>query len=191
MNGRPDPAALVVRRRREILALVRAEAKGLLRYESADDLVQGIQLRAIERGGTFEYRSEAEFLAWLRRTARSHLADRRNHWGALKRRSGRLLRYTAGAAATADPAAVPEPAADGTGPSTFAARREQVVLATKALDLLLPRDRDLVRLAADGLGTSEQAERLGLSVEAAGRARRRAFDRFRKAYELVLRGASP
>jgi DNA-directed RNA polymerase specialized sigma24 family protein len=80
---------------------------------------------------------------------------------------------------------VPEPAATATGPTTFASRREQLVLATKALDLLLPRDRDLVKWSGEGLSTEEQARRLDLSAEAAGRARRRALDRFRKAFRLV------
>ncbi|MHC4472565.1 MAG: hypothetical protein ACYTDY_15390 [Planctomycetota bacterium] len=50
-NGAHDLATLVVRHRRELLSLVTHEAKGLFRYESADDLVQGIQLRTLERGG--------------------------------------------------------------------------------------------------------------------------------------------
>ena len=60
------------------------------------------------------------------------MADRRDHWSALKRRSGALLRYTASVTRTTDPRAVAEPAAAISGPSTFAARREQLVLATRA-----------------------------------------------------------
>jgi RNA polymerase sigma factor (sigma-70 family) len=174
---------MLVLHRPDMLAFVTKEARGLLRFESAEDLTQGVHLRALERGGGFEYRGDTEFFAWVYRLARTYLADRRSHWSALKRRSGRLLRLTAGVGDSLG--AVGEPPGSRTGPSTFAARREQIVLATKALDLLLPRDRDLVRWSGEGLTTEEQAERLGISAEAAGRARRRALTRFRKTFRLV------
>jgi hypothetical protein len=60
-----------------------------------------------------------------------------------------------------------------------------IALAVRALDLLLPRDRDLVRWSADGVPLDEQAERLGVAYEAAGKARQRAIERFRKTFALV------
>lgn len=175
---------LLERHRSRVEGLVRGEAKGLLRYETEDDLVQGILLRAIERGGTFEWRGEPSFLAWIRRIGESFINDRRAHWGALKRRSGKVLRFAAGDE-TRGGSVVGEPAADATGPSTFAARREMIALAAKALDLLLPRDRDLVRWSSEGVPLEEQAERLGIAYEAVGKARQRAVDRFRKTFALV------
>jgi RNA polymerase sigma factor (sigma-70 family) len=185
-----DLGDLLERHRSRVAGIVRGEARGLLRFETEEDLVHGVVLRALERGGTFEWRGEPSFFAWLRRISESYIADRRAHWGTLKRRSGRVLRF-AGSGETAGGSAVPEPAADGTGPSTFAARREMIALATRALDLLLPRDRDLVRWSADGVTLEEQAARLGVAYEAVGKARQRAIERFRKTFALVSGGTPP
>lgn len=176
---------LLVRHRDRVAVIVRHEARGLLRFETEEDLVQGIHLRALERGSSFAWQGEGPFFAWLRRIAETFLADRRAYWGALKRRSGRVYRLTAGGFGTGGTGGVPEPAATGTGPSTFAARRERLLLVAKTLDALLPRDRDLVRWTADGLEVEEVAARLGVSYEAAGKARQRALDRFRKAWSLA------
>jgi DNA-directed RNA polymerase specialized sigma24 family protein len=75
-----------------------------------------------------------------------------------------------------------------TGPSTFAARREMIALAARALDLLLPRDRDLVRWSSEGVPLEEQADRLGIAYEAVGKARQRAVERFKKTFALVSGG---
>jgi len=166
-------------------ALVRSEAGSLLRFETVDDLVQGVHVRVMERGQTFQDRGEAPFKAWLRQVARSYLADRRIHWSALKRRSGDVLRYTSGVRDTHDPRVVSEPAGQSAGPSTFASRREQITLAIRALGLLLPRDRELVEWSSEGLGLTEIAERMNVSYEAAGKARQRAVERFRQTFELV------
>jgi RNA polymerase sigma factor (sigma-70 family) len=164
--------------------LVRREAKGLLRFETEEDLVQGIVLRALEKSDRFEWRDEPSFFAWIRQLGESFLSDRRAHWGALKRRTGRLLRLaTAGDSQAGGDAA--EPVADATGPSTFAARRELIALSARALDILLPRDRDLVRWSAEGVPLEEQAARLGIAYEAVGKARQRATERFRKTFALV------
>ena len=84
---------------------------------------------------------------------------------------------------------VAPPAATATGPSTFAERRELLVLATKALTSLPQRDVDLVRWRSEGLGIDEQSERLGLSYAATQRAGLRALERFQAAFELVLRAS--
>ena len=73
---------------------LREHGAGLLRYESVDDLVQGVHLRALQGGAAFEYRSAPEFRAWLFAVARRHIADRHDHWLAQKRGAGRVLRYT-------------------------------------------------------------------------------------------------
>lgn len=184
--GDPTLGELLDRHRGRVAGLVRGEARGLLRWETEDDLVQGIVLRALERGGSFRWRDEPSFLAWIRRIGETYLVDRRAHWGALKRGCGRVLRLaTAGVSGDGhDPR---EPAADATGPSTFAARREMIALATRALDLLLPRDRDLVRWSSEGVPLEEQAKRLAIPYETAGKARQRAIERFRKTFALVGR----
>lgn len=172
--------------REPLLRFVERHAGSVLRFESADDLVQGVHLRALSGGGEFEYRGDKEWLGWLYALARSHIADRHAHWSALKRRPSRLLRLTGGA--TDDPDAAAEPAGSATGPSTFASRREQLATAVRALALLLPRDRDLVRWHSEGVDLDEQARRLGIGYDAAERAHLRALDRFRKAFRLVSRG---
>jgi DNA-directed RNA polymerase specialized sigma24 family protein len=60
-------------------------------------------------------------------------------------------------------------------------------LALEALATLLPKDRDLVRWSSEAVPLEEQAERLGISYDAAKQARLRALERFRKAYELSTR----
>ncbi len=186
MRG-PALEDLLVAKRHAVRAMVAREARGLLRYQSVEDLTQAVVVRALENREQFEYRGDDAFVGWVFTLGRNVLSDRRDHWSALKRRSGVLLRYTASVAASDDPRAVAEPSAEIAGPSTFAARREQIILATRALDLLLPRDRKLVVWSSEGVDIDEQAERLGLSYAAVTQARRRALERLRKSYELVSR----
>lgn len=183
----PRLEQLLIDKRPALRALVAREAGGLLRYDTPDDLVQAVHLHALEKRTQFEDRGDDAFIGWLFTLARRVLSDRRDHWSALKRQSGKLLRYTAGITNTGDPRAVALPEAAISGPSTFAARREMMVLATRALDLLLPRDRDLMSWAAEGIDLREQAQRLDLSYAAVTQAKKRATERFRKAYELVSR----
>ncbi len=156
----------------------------LLRFESVDDLLQGAYFDALRAAGDFEYRSTAEFIGWLKAVIRGHIRDRREYWFALKRNRGRMLRLTwsalhdssnhfGGYATTA------------TGPATWAQRREQLTLITKALDALPLRDRDLIRWTSADVDLTEQARRLGLSEDAARRARDRALQRLRKTIALI------
>lgn len=183
----PDLERLLLARRGLLLGFVAKHGGLVLRYETAEDLVQGIHLRALRKAGGLVHRSDEETLSWLFTLARRFLADRRDHWKALRRGPGRLLRLTDDASATADPRAVSAPPRRATGPSTYASRREQHDLAVKALALLLPRDRALVRGHAEGLSVGEQAARHGISPAAAQRARLRALDRFRKAFTVLSR----
>ena len=176
----PSLTDLLVVHRADLLAYVERHSGRLLRYESSDDLLQGIHVRAIEHGETFRFRGREPFLAWIHAVARSHLADRHSYWSALRRRPAGLVRL---GTATGDA----DPVATSTGPSTFASRREQIEIAVRALALLLPRDRDLVRWTSDSVPPQVQATRLGVTRDAADRARGRALGRFRKAYELASR----
>lgn len=180
-----DLAPLLEDRRGDLVRYCQKQAGRVLRYETAEDLAQGIHLAALQRAPGLEYRSDDEFAAWLFTVARGYLADRRDYWYALKRRCGNLLRITVGAASTPDPRAVGEPAATDTGPTTFAARREQLVLAVKALSLLMSRDQQLVRWYSEGTPLAEQAEALGISYDAVRVAQGRALDRFRRTFDFV------
>lgn len=181
-------ARMLAARHETLVRYCLRNAGRLLRYETAEDLAQGIQLAALKRAERFELRSEGEFEAWLFKLARGYLADRGRYWSRLKRNSGALLRITsADPGATADPRAVAEPVVDRTGPSTFAARREQIVLAMKALSFLSPRDQRLVTAYRDGLSIGDVADRLGIGYDAARVAQTRALERFRKSFALLAR----
>jgi RNA polymerase sigma factor (sigma-70 family) len=160
----------------ELRAFVARHGGAALRFESADDLHQGVQLRALERGRAAAFDEPKAFFAWLHAVARSYLADRNKYWAALRRRPSRLLGLTTAGV---------DPAATGTGPSTFASRKEQLRLAVQAVASLLPRDRDLVLWSSEDVPLEEQAARLGLAYDAAKQARLRALERFRKAFCLA------
>jgi len=117
----------------------------------------------------------------IHKVARNVLADRHAHWSALRRRPARLLRLTLGG----ESGAGVDPALSATGPSTFAARRELMDIAVKALTLLREEDRRLVRWQSEGVLLKEQAERLGASYAATDSASRRAVERYRKAFRIV------
>lgn len=188
-DARGDETELRDLLQREAEALLRyleRAAGGLLRYESAEDLAQGLSCELLARPSGFEARDASSDRAWLFTAARAHLVDRRRHWSALKRGSGLLLR----GALSGTRAGLDDPdlfAASQTGPSTFAWRREQLVLAAQALSLLLERDRRLVELASEGASNAQIAASFELSTEAAAKAKNRALERLRRAHELVVR----
>jgi RNA polymerase sigma factor (sigma-70 family) len=181
-------AELLVNHRPLLLSWVQREAGApLLRFESAEDLVQSIQQEALRSIQRFQWQGQEAFLGWLHQVARRHLAGRRDHWFALKRNGAAILRLTRSGGESRAGAA-PGVADTATGPATFASRREQLTLAARALALLPPRDRNLVQWAAAGASLEVQAARLGLSTDATQRARSRAIERLQKAYRLVSRG---
>jgi len=184
----PSLADLLQSHRDALLRFVEREASNLLRHETTEDLVQGIHLRALEAERHFEWRGEKEFLGWLAAVARQHFADRHAYWTALRRRAGKMLRLSALATGTdAGPAEAP-PRSPGPGPATLAERRDLLVRAARAIEVLYPRDRDLVRAIVEDEPLSDLARRLGVGYEAAKKARLRALTRFRKAIELLAQG---
>lgn len=160
----------------------------LLQYEELGDLVNGIVLRALDRSKAATYRSDPELRAWLYELASCYLADRHEHWRAAMRGAGRIVRLTLSGLSGNG---VPLPRASQPGPATSAARRELLVLSTRAIAALPARDQDLVRWRSEGLSVEEQAERVGLSYAATQRAGLRAFDRFRKLFEIAVRNSRP
>jgi DNA-directed RNA polymerase specialized sigma24 family protein len=175
-----------------IASIVRDEAgPALLRFDAPDDLVQGAIHEALRAADTLRWEGDAPFRSWVCTIARRHLSARRDYWFAMKRggsgsghgpnphpHAAGVLRLTLSGLA-----------ASQAGPATFAFRREQILLATKALAALLPRDRDLVTWAAAGLTAPDMAARLGLSEDAADKARERALARLRKAFLLLQNAA--
>ncbi len=168
----------------ELRRYVEKHASLLLRFETLDDLVQAIHLRALREEARFTYRSDKEFFGWMYKLARQSLADRRAYWQAMKRDSGRVLRLTFHGRDSMDVLTELLPPTTRPGPATFASRRELLVLAVKALDALPPRDRDLVRWASEDMPLEEQAAKLCVSYGAAQRAGLRAAERFRKTFRF-------
>ena len=175
------------RHRDDVLRFVERRAGGaLIRMESAEDLAQDVCARALRHADKFELRDEPSFRAWLFEIARNHLDDRRDYWSALKRVGSDVLRWSPPETTGIAPLEVRDLAASVTGPSSFAVRREQLAIAAKALALLLPRDRELVEGASRGLSAGEQAAIFGTSTAAVESARKRAFERVRKTFRLVV-----
>ena len=181
---------LLATHRTRLTGFVIKEAKGLLRHESEEDLVQGIHIHALSVADHFEYRSEKEFIAWLFTVARQQLINRQRYWSAARRDGGNLLRVTVAGAASTNPRGV-DPKASMTGPGTLADRREQLELATRVVALLSERDRNLIHWMSEDVPLEEAAKRLDLTYEAAKRARLRAIDRFRATFELLSNQQPP
>lgn len=174
---------LLARHREKLVRYFRKHGAYLRRYEASEDLAQGVHLHAVKNQDRFEYQGEPQFVSWLLKLADQHLADRIAHWKALKRDAGPMVRISFSGAGV-------EPAGSLTGPITYASRKEQLRLATLAMDGLPPRDRELVHLMTTGAGIDTIAGQLAVSPAAAQRARLRALDRFRKIYSIVERRRS-
>ena len=184
-DGERTVKVLVVAHRVELARFLERQAGDLLRFEATEDLLHGLIASLLDRGAAFASRSPEEDRAWLYGAARHFLNMRRRYWSAIKRDSGRLLRtglksWSESGLSRDAANAIEAIAASQTGVSTFAGRREQLVLA-----LLLPRDRELVEWAAEGLSNEAIAERTGTTVAAAAKAKSRAIERLRKTHLLV------
>lgn len=188
MGDTPDLEQLVLERSDQVEAVVRRHAGALLRLETVDDLAQGARLRVLEYGSAFEWRGDAAFDGWLATVVRNHLNDRRAYWNAARRNAGHLLRVSVAGPNSQPGTRGVEPISSRTGPLTFAERRDQVDIAMQALATLLPRDQEILQMERTGASIGEIADALDLTADAAGRARLRALDRFRRAFELYERG---
>jgi hypothetical protein len=177
---------LLERESAQIAALVRRRAgPALLRMEAVEDLVQGICAQALESQSSLDWRGEASFRRWLEILALQHLTARRRHWAALRRGGGQFLRRNGDGESTRG--VLGALAASGSGPSTFAARRESVEIAAKAISLLPDADREWIAswLADEPLDAAARSR--GQSYDAAQRARSRALERLKSVFELVRR----
>lgn len=190
MGSVPSFTELLETHRAALLRFLEHHGRGLARYESADDLLQGVHLHALRVQERFVYQGEPAAYGWLCALARQHIARRHAHWKALKRQAGPLLRVTyGGARGTAEGSGIVL-AANQRGPATWATLREHVDLAVRALHMLPERDRRLIELLRDGADIDATAAALELTPGAAQRARLRAQERFRKVFELLLRGGA-
>ncbi|MFT5476730.1 MAG: RNA polymerase sigma factor (sigma-70 family), partial [Planctomycetota bacterium] len=182
----PDPRLeeLLEAAEAQLLAMVRKYGAGLLRYEMAEDLAQAVHLRALQALDGFRFEGEAAFRGWLAQLVRRTVADRHDYWTAARRNGGAMVRVTQlGPRSTL--AGGVDPAGSSAGPFTFAERRDQLELAARAVDALLPRDQKIVAMLQAGRAVAEMATVLEISRDAAERARLRAIERFQAAYRLL------
>lgn len=187
MSDAPTLEELLVRHRDVLVRYLQRRGSGLLRFEGAEDLAQAVHMKAVNARERFEYRGEQAFIGWICTLGRQHIADRNAYWKAQKRNAGPMLRITYSAPDTMGGGPGIAPAAEQRGPTTFAGVREQVELAARAIATLPSRDAQIVGLIRQGADVDAVAEALGVSYAAAQRARLRAIERFRKAFELLTR----
>lgn len=177
---------LLVKHREALVRFLQKEASGLKRYEDAEDIAQGVHMHALKVADRFEYQGEKPFFGWLFAVARRYIADRNAYWKALKRDAGPMIRVTFGGAGSE--AGMLAPPARLTGPQTFAQRREHLSVAAKAIAALPERDRSIAGMITRELSIDDIAKELGISYEAAQRARLRTIERFGKLYTLATEG---
>lgn len=177
---------LLDRHRNALQRIVEKAGSGLLKYESVEDLVQGVCLRAIAGEKHYQFIGEPEFIQWITTLAKQQIADRYQYWTALRRRAGRVLRLAESISVSSEGSAA-TPASSQTGPSTFASRRELAELALRALAALFPKDQEIVKATIDGASVEDIAVKLNISYEAAKKSRQRALERFRKTFEIILK----
>ena len=193
MDGPADPALneRLIEHGNWLRARIERRAGWLLRVDGVEDLLQDIQLRALKAADDFEYQGEGQLKAWLDRLVGQHLADRHRYWNAGRRNAGHMLRVSAvGSPSTITGGRGVDPTADGPGPMTWAEARDQHAFAVRAINALLPRDQQIVEWLREGRSDADLAESLGVTAEAAARARLRAIERFRRAYELLVRSTA-
>jgi RNA polymerase sigma factor (sigma-70 family) len=168
-----------------LMALLRRRAQGLMLHETIEDLLQGIYAQALSVAHRFEYQGEPQFLSWISRVALQHVANRARYWKVRRREAAGILRLRDRPVLSESTGSRFDPPASGAGASTLAMAREEILIATKILGLLLPRDRRILGLAGAGASTGEIAEALGISHDAAEQARRRALERFGRVARLL------
>lgn len=157
-------------------------ARGLLRHESLDDLVQGAWLRAIERADHFDDRGDTSFLAWIRVIARRHIADRHDYWKAARRHATQILRVSTDGQPGDHGGREVNPVGPHTGPVSLAIRRERLQRMTQVIGQMEERDREILESGLRGDSNADLAGVLGVSAGAAEIARRRSLDRLRRAF---------
>ncbi len=180
MQDTPSLDEALVRYQPQLTGYIRQQrGLRLARFETVEDLVQGVMCDALKQRERFVWRGPARFQSWLQTVARHHLINRAEYWTALRRDSRRLIRFIERESRPFDPPA------SATSPSSLAARREQLVLVVQAIAKLRPRDRAVLEELSAGADIEGLAEALGISYQAAKQARLRALDRVHKLYTLL------
>lgn len=133
----------------------------------ASDLVQQTMLEAYRGFERFNGRTEAEWLAWLRRILEHNAADFVRHFHGAKRQVGKEIPLAA-AATDSQSNALREPAASIDTPSQALAKFESELQLAEAIEQLPPDYREVIVLRnLQRLPFDEVADRMSRSRPAA------------------------
>lgn len=95
---------LLIEHRAELVRFLERQAGSVLKFESAEDLAQGLQLQLLRREDGFTDQGPVAFRSWLQESARRFVGQRRGYWQALKRQAGPMLRISfSGSRGAVDP----------------------------------------------------------------------------------------
>jgi RNA polymerase sigma-70 factor (subfamily 1) len=152
---------LLVRYMPGLRAFVRLRSgDALRRNESSSDLVQSVCREVLQNMQHFRYPDEAGFKRWLYTTALRKIADRADHYGALKRGGGRALAPGAGDTASDDASLLACYSSFST-PSRRAMVKEEIERVESAFEKLSEEQREVITLAhVVGLSRAEIAEHM-------------------------------
>jgi RNA polymerase sigma-70 factor (ECF subfamily) len=144
-----------------------------------DDILQEVFLEASKDIKGFLYRSPGSFMGWLSRIADHVIVDEARAHARQKRNAAEIVPFR-----SASNPGGPEPV-DSTTPSRILVWNEIADRMVARLDALPPDYREAILLAkVEGLSSTEMAERMGKSREAAAVLLCRALQRFRKLSEI-------
>jgi RNA polymerase sigma-70 factor (ECF subfamily) len=171
---------------RSYLALVaRTQVEGWLQAKAdASDLVQQTLLEAHRGFDRFEGRTEAEWLAWLRRILRHNAADLVRHYRGTDKRQARREVSFRQPGDDSQAAGAPEPAGREPTPSQQLVARDRDLQVAAALDRLSPDHREVIVLRnLERLPFDAVAERMGRTRPAVQMLWARAIKKLQEALE--------
>lgn len=143
------------------------------------DIIQETYLEAQRDFGAFQGRCQAEWEGWLKRILENNLGEAVRHHIHVKKRSVRAERSIDGADSGVD-ALKNVFSADQPTPGTLAVRGEHGAILMEAVQMLLPDQREAIRLRYfEGCSLRDIAERLSRSEAAAASLLQRAVERLR------------
>jgi RNA polymerase sigma-70 factor (ECF subfamily) len=157
-DGEPVLDRLLQEHLPNLRAFVRAHLSPELRQrESASDVVQSVCRTLLGERQRFDFRSEAEFRAWLFQAATNKITDKQRFWLRQQRDARREQGEHQGSDLLAGYASI-------CSPSGAAIAAEQVAKLEQALDRLEPDHREVIALTRlCGLPSREAAAVLGRS----------------------------
>lgn len=163
-----------------LAVLVRYKLSEPLReHVEVDDILQDVFLLASRDIKEFTYRSPGSFMSWLSRIADHVIVDEARAHARQKRHAAELVPFR-----SASNPGGPEPI-DATTPSRILVQKEIADRLLARLDALPADYREAILLAkVEGLSSTEMAERMGRSREAAAVLLCRALQRLRALSEI-------